>query len=53
MMRKLPVVIAITGLCVFGAEARAAKPAGPSLAVAEGEGGGQIGGIGKGLQIAK
>jgi hypothetical protein len=53
MMRKLPVVIAITGLCAIGAEARAAKPAGPSRAVAEGEGGGQIGGIGKGLQIAK
>jgi hypothetical protein len=54
MMRNLPVVIAITGLCAFGAEAHAAKPAGPSRAVAEGEGGGQLpGGLTKGLGIAK
>ena len=54
MMRNLPVAIAITGLCAFGAEAHAAKSAGPSLAVAEGEGGGQLpGGVTKGLGIAK
>ena len=44
MMRKLPVVIVITGLCAIGAEARAAKPARPSRAVAEGEGGKTRGG---------
>jgi hypothetical protein len=54
MMRSLPFVIAITGLCAFGAEARAAKPARPSLAVAEGEGGGQLpGSVTKGMSIAK
>ena len=53
MMRKLPVVIAITGLCLVSGEARAAEPAGPSLAVAEGEGGEQLGGISKGLGMAK
>lgn len=53
MMRNLPVVIAIAGLCVISAEAQAAKPAGPSRAVAEGEGGEQLGQIGKGLSIAK
>lgn len=53
MMRNLPVLIAIAGLCVFSAEAHAAKSAGPSRAVAEGEGGRQLGQIGKGLSIAK
>src|SRR4030095_14893368 len=50
MMRSLPVVIAITGLCAFGAEAHAAKP-GTSRSVAEG---GQLpGSVTKGLSIAK
>ncbi|HEX6164246.1 MAG TPA: M48 family metalloprotease [Vicinamibacterales bacterium] len=52
-MRKLPVVIAIVCLCLFSAEARAAKPAEPSPAVAGGGGGEQLGGISKGLGIAK
>ena len=42
MMRILPIVIAIAGLFAFGPEAHAAKPAGPSRAVAEGEGGEQL-----------
>jgi beta-barrel assembly-enhancing protease len=52
MMRKLPVVIAITGLCLVSGEARAVEPAAPSGAVAEG-GSGQLGGISKGLGMAK
>ena len=53
MMRNVPVLIVVAGLCAFSAEARAAEPSGPSRAVAEGEGGGQLGGLGKGLSIAK
>jgi predicted Zn-dependent protease len=53
-MRILPIVIAIAGLFAFGPEAHAAKPAGPSRAVAEGEGGEQLpGGISKGISVAK
>jgi hypothetical protein len=56
MMRKLPVVIAITGVCAFGGESLAAKPAGAILAGAAREGGGaeQLpGSIGKGMAVAK
>ena len=53
MMRNLSILV-LAGLCCFKAEALAAKPAGPSLAGAEGEGGRQLpGGITKGLGIAK
>jgi predicted Zn-dependent protease len=53
MMRNVLVVIVIAGLCLARAEARAAEPGAPGRAVAEGEGGGQLGGISKGLGIAK
>ena len=56
MMRNLRVVIAIAGLCAFGAEAHAAKAAGSRLAVAAGggEGAEQLpGSIGKGMAVAK
>jgi Peptidase family M48 len=54
MMRNLPVVIAIAGLCAFAPESHAAKPAGPSPAVAEGGHAEQLpGGIGKGMAVAK
>jgi len=54
MMRNLPVVIAIAGLCAFGPEVHAAKPAGPSPAIAEGGHAEQLpGGIGKGMAVAK
>ena len=51
MMRKSIVIV----LCVIAAmaEGRVARADGPSPAVAEGGGGGQIGGISKGLGIAK
>src|SRR5688572_2655024 len=50
MMRKTLLVVAITGLCAFGAEAAER----PNRAGAEGEGGRQLpGGISKGIGIAK
>jgi predicted Zn-dependent protease len=50
MMRKTLLVVAITGLCAFGAEAAVR----PNRALTEGEGGGQLpGGISKGIGIAK
>jgi beta-barrel assembly-enhancing protease len=52
MMRKLSVVMAMAALCVFSDEAPA-KPAKPSLAVAEGAGGQLPGGLAKGMSIAK
>jgi len=51
MIRTLLLVIVVAVL--IGAEARASREAGPSLAVAEGEGGTQLGQIGKGVSIAK
>lgn len=50
-MRRMSFLIALC-LLMFMDEGRTAFAAGPSLAVAEGEGG-QIGGINKGLSIAK
>jgi predicted Zn-dependent protease len=51
MMRNLSILV-FAGLCCFKAEALEAKPAGPSLAAAEG--GPQLpGGINKGIGIAK
>ncbi|MGH9219337.1 MAG: M48 family metalloprotease [Vicinamibacterales bacterium] len=51
-MRFVLAVVVFAVVCSL-AEARAPFGGGPSLAVAEGEGGGQIGGISKGLGIAK
>src|SRR5688572_23487921 len=53
MMRKLSAVIAVVGLCAVADEAGAGTSAGPSPAVAEGEGGQLPGGLTKGLGIAK
>src|SRR5688572_7300682 len=49
MMRKCFLIL----LCLIPVLAEGRPPAGPSPAVAEGEGGGQIGGISKGISIAK
>ena len=53
MIRMLPALLASACLLSVGAEARGAVGGGPSLAEAEGEGGRQLGQIGKGLAIAK
>lgn len=54
MMRKLPILMAMVGVCSFGAAAREATSAGPSPTAAEDEAGMQLpGGISKGLGIAK